>query len=235
MDERYDDRDRYDAGTNLPERNAPRRGAPLGDGPLHETPVDDATMRARPLRTPRMMATPTHRPNRAGWLIPLALLLLVAFGVSRFIGRRGNDTVATNTSADTMATTTSTSGGDVAATSAAGAAVPVAQLMTSPHKWEGKTVSVSGTVAEVVSDRGFWIDDQGQRIFVVLGEKGAGTNAAEHAVDVKTGEQVTLTNAHVFTNVSQVPGGHVEEKARGIIKGQRAFLHAMPDGVQHGS
>src|SRR5205085_10698600 len=110
----------------------------------------------------RAVFPPTvHRRSRIGSLLPVALTALVAFGVGRSSGRDHDDAVATTPNAGV---TTSAAGGDVSSDLVSGT-TPIAQLISAPHTWQNKTVSVHGTVAEVVSDRGFWIEDQGQRMF----------------------------------------------------------------------
>lgn len=156
------------------------------------------------------------------WLLPLLLLGLVVAAVLAMRNRGEDRTVAS-----TATPTVSAAGGEVA-----GGMIPVATIVGAPAQYANQTVSGTARVAQVVSDRGFWIEENGQRMFVVLGEKGAGTNAAEHAVDIKSGGTVRFTNAHVFTSADQVPGGNVEAEARQAIANQPAFLHVNPGDVQ---
>jgi hypothetical protein len=183
-------------------------------GPTHQTARDAAVAAGAHTYTEK---------RRRGWLLPLALLALLALGLFAFLGRDRNAQVADR------ATTTTVSGGEVSGANGNGM-LPIAAILANPAQYGGQTVSGSVRVTEVVSDRGFWIEGNGQRMFVVLGEKGAGTNAAEHHTDVKAG-QVLRVSGHVYTSEDQVPGG-VEDEAEDIIEKQKAFLHVMPGSVQ---
>ncbi len=171
-----------------------------------------------------MAEIPIERKKKSGlgWL-PLALLALIAVAALLLRNRDRDPQVAT-----APAATTTAAGGEVAGGSEM---LPVATILGGPEQYANQPVSGNARVTEVVSDRGFWVEENGQRMFVLLGEKGAGTNAAEHHTDIKAGQTLRLSG-HVFTSADQVPGGNVEAEARQAIQGQRAFLHVMPQDVQ---
>lgn len=182
-------------------------------------------------RTPGAPYDPavTREPQRRGglprWLIPLALLGVLAFALINLFDRDDDREVAANTGA----TTTAVAGGEVG-TAVPEAMLPVAAILNAPAQYASQTVAGAARVTDVVSDRGFWIEENGQRLFVVLGEKGAGTNAAEHVVDIEAGQTVRMSG-HVYTSAEQVPGGRLENDARQAIAGQKAFLHVNPQDV----
>lgn len=206
--------------------------------------LDETRARAGgPVPDDRLGATP-HRRRRIGWL-PVLLLALLAVGAISLVTRNRNRTVASRVQDDAAlangvgrqaqpGTVTGTAAGDVSGMSGMNdGMIPVAQILAGRDQFGGQTVSGSARVLEVVSDRGFWIGDQAHRLFVVLGEKGAPADVAEHHTDVRAGQDVQMT-AHVYTRADQVPG-RLEGEARQIIGQQPVFLHAMPNDVRGAS
>lgn len=181
-----------------------------------------------------------ERSGIARWLIPLALLGLLAFALVSLFDRDDDDTQVA-----TAPATTAVAGGEVGATPDAATTgatggtaegmIPVAAILAGPTEYANRTVAGTARVTEVISDRGFWIEENGQRMFVVLGEKGAGSNAPENAVNVQAGQTVRLSG-HVYTTADQVPGSVLEQETRTVIADQKAFLHVLPrDVAQMGS
>jgi hypothetical protein len=100
----------------------------------------------------------------------------------------------------------------------AGAGFPVSEILRSPAEWSGRTVAGEVRVAEVPTDRGFWIEDRGERIFVILGDA-----PAEQPVDVQAGQRLRMSAATVHTDLAGVPGD-VDADTRRIVQGIPAFL-----------
>ena len=180
-------------------------------------------------------------PGILPWILGLLLLAALIFGISRC--SRDEDPVPVAPVTDTMATDTTamapapapmdTGAAAMGAAGAAGAAaaggmIPVAQLLGTPDASVGQSVSGSARVTEVVSDRGFWIEEGGQRMFVVMGEP----QAAENRIDVNAGQTVRLSGT-VQRGGAQaaVPTG-IEAEAQKIAQGQPLFLVVQPQDVQ---
>lgn len=127
--------------------------------------------------------------------------------------------------------------------------VPVAQgprtladLMGNPTAYVGQSFSTPQAVrvAEVVSDRGFWVEDQGQRAFVILNE--GGPNAGPGTADVqgaaekpvlRAGDMVQITEATVRDpSFLQNVQGPVDAQARQAAQGQTIFLVTDGRNVQ---
>lgn len=91
----------------------------------------------------------------------------------------------------------------------------------------GQSASGSGTVPETPSDRGFWIEENGQRVFAVLAEP------YEQLKDINPGQRVTISNARVLrgSEVSQIPQD-VDADTRRIAEGQQYFLFVPSTAVQ---
>ncbi|MEW5929475.1 MAG: hypothetical protein AB1941_18630 [Gemmatimonadota bacterium] len=170
------------------------------------------------------------------WILGLLLLALILWGLTQ-CGDGGEEAVVVP--ADTAVTDpaavaapvpmdTGMAMADTTATGAAGAAgaLPIAQILANPGQFGAQTVEGTARVAEVVSDRGFWIEDAGQRMFVVLDEP----QGAEPVVDIDAGQSVRLSG--------QVRDGSalgqlttLEQETRQVAQGQPAFLIVRPAGV----
>lgn len=99
-----------------------------------------------------------------------------------------------------------------------GTGFPVSEILQSPDEWAGRTVAGEARVAEVPTDRGFWIEDRGERIFVILGDA-----PAERPVDVRAGQRLRMSAATVHTDLAGVPGS-VDADTRRVVQGIPAFL-----------
>ncbi len=78
----------------------------------------------------------------------------------------------------------------------------------------------------MISDRGFWVEDAGQRMFVVIAEP----QSAEQAVDINTGQTIRLSGpVREGSAAGQVTG--LEQEAQRVAQGQPAFLMVNPSDV----
>ena len=87
----------------------------------------------------------------------------------------------------------------------------VAQVLSAPTTYIGQTLGTCPVqVAEVVSDRGFWIEENGTRVFVVVNEGGAGVADAQGRMaerpDINPGQSINITEARVLDNVANLAG-----------------------------
>lgn len=101
--------------------------------------------------------------------------------------------------------------------------IPVEQILAAPAQYDRQSVSGSAAVAEVVSDRGFWIEDQGRRLFVTM----ADPQANEQPISVSPGQTVHLTGTvHRGGARAEVPFT-LEAKAQQVVAKEPVFLAAQ--------
>lgn len=102
------------------------------------------------------------------------------------------------------------------------AGIPVSQIIESPATWTGRTVNGEVRVTEVVSDRGFWITDQGERLFVIINEN---VNTPGETINIQPNQTLRIREATVYTadRLANIPGT-LEPQARRIAEGQPVVL-----------
>ena len=102
---------------------------------------------------------------------------------------------------------------------AQGTGIPIGQIVASPAAWDGRNVSGEVRVAEVVSDRGFWIEADGQRMFVLLNE------VPGEVKEINAGQTLRLTDAtvHATGDPSKLPG-NLDQQAQQIAGNQGVVL-----------
>ncbi|HEV2146226.1 MAG TPA: hypothetical protein VGR37_02295 [Longimicrobiaceae bacterium] len=112
----------------------------------------------------------------------------------------------------------------------------IASVLGNPSGVIGQTFAPAAPlrVAEVVSDRGFWVEDQGQRLFVVINE-GAMPNAQPGVADVQ-GKQAEMPNVNAGDMIRITEGvihdptslqhlqGPIEPETRRVLSGLQVFL-----------
>lgn len=150
-----------------------------------------------------------RKRNILPWILGLILLGLVIWGLMQWMGGDDVDTATVPVVEDSFTAVPDT----------AADLIPVIVIATQPAQHSGQTVSGTARVAEVISDRGFWIEQDGQRLFVVIDEP------VPETIDINAGQTVRLTGT-VYTaqTIDQVPG-ELELDARQAIQDLPAFLY----------
>lgn len=151
------------------------------------------------------------RSGGLGWLWILLALLLIALLAWAFWPDDDVDVVepVAQTSTyvapvETPATTT----------------VTLAEINQNPAQWVGREYSGTVTVPEVPTDRGFWIEENGTRMFAVVYDA-----PREDWIDINPGQQLRLRGTvrdQAFT--SQMPGEPMTAGTQNILENQQAYL-----------
>lgn len=177
-------------------------------------------------------------PGILPWILGLLLLAALIFGISRCRDEDPAPVVPADTVTDTVSSAPmpaapidSAAGMGAAAAgagaAAAGGALALGQIMGAPDASAGQTVSGTARVTEVVSDRGFWVEEGGQRMFVVLAEP----QSAERRIDINQGQTVQLSGTVQKGGTgAQTPAG-LEQEAQQIAQKEAAFLMVRPADV----
>lgn len=98
--------------------------------------------------------------------------------------------------------------------------VPVDVIVVTPAPYLGQAVVGTAKVAEVPFDRSFWLEKNGQRMFVVIAQ----SPGMEQAVNVEPGQTVRLAGVVYDRALASGIAGEMDPKALETIAGQPAFL-----------
>ena len=173
-------------------------------------------------------------PSIWPWIIGLALLLLLGWLVAEWLGDDDEVEVAgeqvgvvTEPVAVPPAAVVAPGTEPAGAPGAGAEPLPVGLIVTSPANYAGQPMAGLVRVTEVPTDRGFWIEDQGQRLFVVLDEP------KPEIKNVNAGQQVRIQDARVYDaqNLSQIPG-NLDADTRRIIQGLPAVLYVTAKNLE---
>lgn len=159
------------------------------------------------------------------WIIGLVVLALLAWLVAEWLGE-DDEVVAPVAEAPVVAPPVAAPVTEAPPATAAAAGIPAAQIVANPASWEGRTVSGTAQVTEVPTDRGFWIEADGQRLFVILRDA-----PAEQPMNVQQGQTVRITEATVHIGAAGV-AGDLDPDTRGIVQNQPALLTVDEDNLQ---
>lgn len=208
----------------------PVTGRPLD--PVTGRPVDATP--GRPVDD-RPAPAPVERRRRS--VLPLVIGLLVlaalAWALMNYFNRaRVDETALIGDGASTTPAVTAqpregagVPAGDPAATNDW---FPVAAIFDGPAAYVDRRISGNARVADVASDRGFWIEQDGQRMFVMVNEP----QSMEQAVDINVGQTLALTGTvHDNTSIGRA-GTSLTDEARQVIGTQKAFVVVQPADVR---
>jgi hypothetical protein len=104
------------------------------------------------------------------------------------------------------------------------AALPVAAVLRDPASYAGRDIAGVAAVSSAISDRGFWVEQDGQRMFAVIDESASGRS---EVADINEGQRLRLQGT-VYSSAmaAQLPGvQNLEAQTRQIIQNQPAFLY----------
>jgi hypothetical protein len=163
-----------------------------------------------------------------GKLLPLLLGLLLLGALAWWLLGRGDDEVETVAPVAETVEPAPVAPAVPAPTAPAAAVVPVAAIIAAPAGYIGQAQTGTVRVAEVVSDRGFWIEEGGQRMFAVVAEP----QNTEQQLNINAGQMVQLSGTvYNQERIGEIPG-QIEAQTREIIQSQPAFLYVLPRDVK---
>lgn len=171
------------------------------------------------------------------WIIAALVALLAIWALMELMGRDDAEVAAVEPTGTTVAEAppaiapserVDMADGTTADASGALAALPVATILAGPASYVGQEISGTARVTDVPTDRGFWVEQNGQRMFAVIAQ---GPNM-EKAINVNAGQEIQIDGAavHDANSMAQV-GGTFDEQTKQIISDQQAFLVVDPNDI----
>lgn len=175
------------------------------------------------------------------WIIGLLVLLALLWGLFALLGNDAEPDAVTPVVTEPMTDATANPIAPAARmdepvviappppppTEADDTPIPVSVIVVGPAEYLGQPVVGTAQVADVPSDRGFWLEQDGQRIFAVIAQ----SPNMEDAVNINPGQQVRLAGI-VYDNAlaSQIAGG-LDPETTQVIADQPAFLMVDPRNI----
>ncbi|HYR28976.1 MAG TPA: hypothetical protein VEU30_10960 [Thermoanaerobaculia bacterium] len=103
----------------------------------------------------------------------------------------------------------------------------IATILANPPQWVGREFSGTVTVAEVPTDRGFWVEEGGSRLFAILIDA-----PAEVPLDINAGQRIrirgTLRNA---AYLPQLPGRPIVAATQELARREPVYLVADEQAI----
>lgn len=96
----------------------------------------------------------------------------------------------------------------------------IAAILANPGQWVGNEFSGTVTLADVNTDRGFWIEQDGQRLFAIVVD-----DPTLDPVNLSPGQQVGIRGTvRDASYISEIPGGALPFETEQIVRQQPAYL-----------
>lgn len=177
-----------------------------------------------------MAEIPIEKKSGKGWLW-LLLILLAVIALAWWLLDNDGDAVEYTDEETVAAAGTEPAGRDTGALPgpvATGGAVTIAAILGNPTGFIGEEFRGEVTVPDVPTDRGFWVEDQGQRLFAVIVDQ-----PSEVPLDINPGEQLRITEG-VLHNQASLGDliGDIDPDTRAIIEDQEVFLVVDEDDIE---
>lgn len=153
------------------------------------------------------------------WIVGLLVLALIAWGAAEVMD---NDDVAD--------ATTYTSVPVAAVEPADTVTISMSQILANPAAFVGRSFPAADVdVVDVPTDRGFWIERNGERLFAILVDQ-----PKEVPVDINAGQSLRIEGGTLrdAAYLSDIPGETLDADTRALAKSQAIFLVVNESAIQ---
>lgn len=104
----------------------------------------------------------------------------------------------------------------------------LALINANPQEWVGREFSGTVTVPEVPTDRGFWIEQDGQRLFALLVDR-----ESEEPININPGQRLQIRGTvRDATHLAQLQGDPLTGPTEEIVRQQPAYLVAGETAIE---
>ena len=114
---------------------------------------------------------------------------------------------------------------------ASAAGVSIADILGDPETYIGSAdfSSPGVDVVEVPTDRGFYIEEDGQRLFALIND-----GPMEVPMDINPGQRLRISEAMLrgTDTIGQLPGDPIDDDTRAILEGVEVFLTVDEDDME---
>lgn len=104
----------------------------------------------------------------------------------------------------------------------------IGAITASPQAWVGREFSGEVNVVEVPTDRGFWVEQDGQRMFALVVDQ-----PREQPVDINPGQRLRITSGTVrdAAYLPQLPGDTLTSDTEAVVRDQPVYLVVNEDNI----
>lgn len=123
----------------------------------------------------------------------------------------------------------------------AGEAIPVAAIVATPEAFQGQRVAGTAVVGVSIADHGFWIEEAGRRLLVVVAQSGgeapqgddspAAPSDTATPANVRPGQRVELSGRVYPGAMALQVATELDADTRRILSAQPAFLLVDPADI----
>ncbi len=154
------------------------------------------------------------------WIIPLIILAaLLIWWISDNDDRAYTDRPVAQETSD-MARTAANRASDLT----------VSAILANPASYIGRDdFSADVSTPEVPTDRGFWVEQDGKRMFAIVIDE-----PRERPIDINPGQNLRITNGMVRDAefLKNLPGEPIDEDTRSLAESQGAFLVVDENNIE---
>lgn len=167
-----------------------------------------------------MAHIPVEKTSRGGGFLPwlLGLLVLALLGWALWALLDDDEAEVAVVPAPTTATTPEPRTG----TTAGAATVDLAAILENPQAYAGESFPTTEVrVADVPTDRGFWIEHEGARLFAIVVDQ-----PSEQPKDINPGQTLRVTGGTLRapSYLSELPGMPLDAQTEATAREQDVFL-----------
>lgn len=169
-----------------------------------------------------------QRRNNMSWLWWLLGLIVVALIVwvllDGTMGETAMEPEAEMPAAEVPATGVAPTPADPSAPT-----VPIADINSYPRNWFGRTVAGEVEVVEVPTNRGFWVESDGERLFALVVDE-----PEERPINIMAGQTLRIEDAELRdpSDLDDLPGEPIDTNTRQILGNQQVFLLLDEDDIE---
>lgn len=162
-----------------------------------------------------------------GWLWILLAILLIALLAWFFLADDDRAVVSGDANPTETVVMTGTSATATGTAEPAGSTT-LATILENPQQWIGREYSGTVTVPEVPTDRGFWIEENGTRMFAIIVDE-----PREVPKDINPGQQIRLRGTvRDASYIPELPGEPLTAGTENIARNQPVYLVAGEDAIE---
>jgi hypothetical protein len=176
-----------------------------------------------------MAEIPVQKKSSLAWLWIVLAIILVALLIWWFVGNDDNDDEVDVTSTAEVEETIEPEPASVEAATPAAEAGTLAAILADPDAYYGEEFSGDVEVGETLTDRGFWVEHEGNRLFAMIVDQ-----PREVPLDINPGMQLRVSGGMLrrTSSLSDVDGRALDADTRRIADEQSVIMVVDEENIE---